>query len=68
MAACVNGHINVVKLLLHYSDGKNIDLNARQGWLDQGPTAIKLARQSGQGKIVKLLQIYSTVKYIDISE
>ena len=64
MWACLNGHKDVVQLLLNHPD-KTIDLNARY---DNGMTAFMLACNNGHKDVVKLLLKSSEIRSIDTSE
>ena len=63
MWACKNGHKDVVKLLLDYSE--RIDLNARNVF---GTTAFMQAWYNGHKDVVKLILKYSEVVNINIPE
>ena len=63
MLACREGHKDVVKYLLEYSDS-NIELNARD---NDGRTAFKLACRAANKDVVKLLMEYAKID-IDIPE
>ena len=51
MGACMEGHKDVVQLLLEHPEG--IELNAKN---DDGETALMIAYQSGHQDIVQLIQ------------
>ena len=62
--ACIEGHTNVVKLLLDNSDGK-VDLNARAL---QGQTGFMNACSYGHIDVVKLCLDYSEVLDVNVPE
>ena len=59
--ACKNGHKDVVQLLLD-SEGKNIELNARD---NEGYTQFMIACEFGQKDVVQLLLDHLEDIYID---
>ena len=62
MLACLNGHKDVVQLLLNNSES-NIDFNAKH---NSGMTAFNIACKNGHKDVVKLLVECSEAKHIDI--
>ena len=56
MNACDSGDEDIVQLLLEYSEDRNIDLNARDGY---ERTAFMIAYDSGGKGVVQLLLQYS---------
>ena len=68
MYACASGNPDIVKLFLDYSGPIEIDVNARTPRRYNGQTAYKIASRDGNTAVLNLLQEYSKLKNIDMSE
>ena len=62
MDACIEGHTDIVKLLLDFSETRGIDLNVTN---NKGCTGFMEAIKAGQTKVVKLLLDSAESKQIE---